>query len=341
MVDFAGWDMPVQYSGILDEHRAVRERAGLFDVSHMGRLEVSGPASTQVVDSLVTQRVRELESGRAAYGFCCNDAGFILDDIIVYRLGAEEWLVICNAGNREPITSLFAETSARLGANFVDRSDATALIALQGPRARALLPEAAALKRFRVETLIVEGIPARIACTGYTGEDGFELMCDAGQVEALWKLLLRRGEGELLPAGLGARDTLRMEASLPLYGHEIDAKTRPFEAGLARFVALDKGDFLGQAALRAAAEAELPRQLVGLVMKERGIARQGYAVIDEAGEVVGEVTSGGPSPTLQQNIAMAYVPLRLSALGSSVKIQIRDKRVAAEVVAMPFYRRSK
>ena len=344
LVPFAGWRMPVQYAGIKKEHEAVRNRAGLFDVSHMGEIVVEGPQAVAEVDRLVTNDVSKLEVGGALYTACCNEAGHILDDLIVYRLEAEKVLVVCNASNRDKIIAHFAKNLS-LGTPWNDVSDAWALLALQGPKALAIMRELGTprevleLPYFHVTRASLGGVALWVARTGYTGEDGFELFCPSEDAVTLWRALLEAGKAHGLEAvGLGARDTLRLEARLALYGNDISEQTHPFEAGLGWVVKLDAGDFIGRDALRAIKAAGLERKLVGFEMTGRGIARHGYPIV-AGGKPVGEVTSGSPGPTVGRNIGLGYVPLGLSQIGTSLGIEIRGKVVDAVVVRTPFYKR--
>ncbi len=343
MVPFAGFSMPVQYEGIKAEHEAVRTRAGLFDVSHMGELLLEGPGAVATADYLVTNDVSRLEDGKALYTLCCNERGAILDDLIVYRRSAERVLIVANAGNRDKIIA-HVDAVAKGRCQFTDASDATALLALQGPKAVDVIAaagakEATSLGSFRIGDFRVAGVDCTVARTGYTGEDGFELFCADADSVALWRGLLAAGAPfGIAPTGLGCRDTLRLEARLPLYGNDIDETTGPFEAGLGWVVKLDAADFIGKAAL-AKQKAEGPaRKLVGIEMTGKGIARHGYPVVVD-GKTVGVVTSGSPSPTLGKNIGLAYVPTELSAVGTALGVQIRDKVIDAVVVKTPFYKR--
>ncbi len=347
LVPFAGYAMPLSYAGTLEEHKAVRAAAGLFDVSHMGELFLEGPRALEVVDGLVTNDVKKLVDGQALYTCCCNEKGTILDDLIIYRVSAETFLVVCNASNRDKIVA-HVRAAAEGRASFRDASDETALLALQGPKALAILakagPDAARLSElgsFRFRDAELVGVRARAARTGYTGEDGVEIFCAWGDAPTLFRGLLELGRDEgLVPVGLGARDTLRLEARLSLYGNDIDETTNPFEAGLGWVTKLDKGDFVGRDALRAIKAAGPTRALVGLEMVGRGIGRHGYPVKDASGVVVGVVTSGGPAPTLGKNIALAYVPLAQKDVGTKLLVDCRGKDVEAVVVKTPFYKRA-
>ena len=354
LVPFAGYAMPVQYAGIKKEHAAVRERAGLFDVSHMGELFLEGPEALAVADRLVTNDVASLEVGQALYTVCCNEGGTILDDLIVYRLGDEKVLIVCNASNRGKIGPHVAE-HAEGHCRFEDASDDTVLLALQGPEAVAIMRAAGAadalvdLGFFRVAQGEVAGVPCTIARTGYTGEDGFELFCANADGPALWNALLEKGAPHgITPVGLGARDTLRLEAKLCLYGNDIDETTNPYEAGLGWVVKLDRGDFVGKAALQKVKAEGVDRKLVGFEMVERGIARHGYPIVAvegtegaDAGAKLGEVTSGSPAPTLGKNIGLGYVPKALAKRGTRLGIEIRGKVAEAKIVKTPFYKRAK
>jgi aminomethyltransferase len=348
IVPFAGWELPIQYAGIVEEHRAVRERAGLFDVSHMGELRLRGPEAERVVDGLVTNDVASLAVGKALYTCCCNAAGTILDDLIVYRIAAGDVLVVCNASNLAKMRSHFAAASEGRCA-FEDQSAQTSLIALQGPRALDVLRAASAsasllgLARFGVAAGTVGQLSVLSARTGYTGEDGFELFVDNEHAPALWAQLMDAGAHFGVQAvGLGARDTLRLEAALRLYGNDIDETTDPWEAGLGWTVKLGGRTFNGSEALAARKQQGSSRQLVGLEMVGRGIARHDYEVVSGAagGQPIGHVTSGSPAPTLGKNIALAYVPRALAAQGSTVFVNVRGKPIEARVVALPFYRRA-
>jgi len=345
LVPFAGWEMPIQYKGISIEHQAVRERVGLFDVSHMGELELRGERALALVDSLITNDLTRAADGQATYTCCCNERGTVLDDLIVYRRASNDVLVVCNASNRDKISAHFA-AAARGVCEFEDISDRTALLALQGPQALAVLKRAdvsldlASLKTFRFANGTVAGVACVIARTGYTGEDGVELFCAWDDAVALWDALLGAGaEAGIEAIGLGARDTLRLDARLSLYGNEIDETTNPLEAGLGWVVKLDKPDFKGKAALLAVKERGLSRVLVGFEMTGRGIARHGYPLCDATGTPFGVCTSGGPSPTLGKSIGLGYVPLASSAVGSELLVDCRGKPIPARIVKTPFYKR--
>jgi aminomethyltransferase len=347
LIEFGGWEMPVQYTGILDEHRAVRTRAGLFDLSHMGELWVSGPgAGAGLAHALVTDPP-SLAVGRAHYSMICAPDGGIIDDLIVYRVAPERFLVVPNASNAPVVHAELRQRLAGHDAALDDATMRTSLVAVQGPLAREILApltdaDLGSLRTYSITPGHAAGEPAWIARTGYTGEDGFELFLDWGDAPVVWRRLLDAGrDAGLVPAGLGARDTLRLEAGMPLYGNELDRETTPDEAGLGRVVKLDKpGGFVGGEALAAARARGPRRQLVGIVLRERGICRHGYPVFAREGaEPVGTVTSGTMSPTLGEAIAMARVPPSMAALGTMLEVGVRAARVPAEVVALPFYRR--
>ncbi|MEZ4224152.1 MAG: glycine cleavage system aminomethyltransferase GcvT [Polyangiaceae bacterium] len=344
LVPFAGYEMPLQYTGVSAEHEAVRTRAGLFDVSHMGELELRGEHAGSVVNYLVTNDLDRLADGQAMYTCCCNDRGTILDDLIVYKRSTTDVLVVCNASNRDKIVAHFA-AAAKDHCDFADVSDEVALLALQGPAALGVLaelgaPQVSELRPFRFAAAEVAGTPVTAARTGYTGEDGAELFIEAGRAAAVWRAILQAGKAAgVVPVGLAARDTLRLEARLSLYGNDIDETTHPLEAGLAWTVKFDKADFVGKQALLQAKEQGLDRKLVGFEMVGRGIARHGYPLTDSAGERVGICTSGSPSPTLGKNIGLGYLPSELTEIGTRFAVDCRGKSVEAVVVKTPFYKR--
>ncbi len=345
LIEFGGWRMPLQYGSILDEHRAVRERVGLFDLSHMGELFVEGPEAGAGLASALVTNPPALTIGRAHYSMIVAPDGGVIDDLIVYRLADERFLVVANAGNAAVVSDALAERLSGFKAILDDNSLATGLLAVQGPRAiSALSPltdvNLAALQYYAIAEGTVAGIPALVARTGYTGEDGFEVYVETGRMVELWDAMLaavRAADG--MPVGLGARDTLRLEAGMPLYGNELDRDTTPYDAGLGRVVKLDKpGDFVGRAALEPIAAAGPTKRLVGLVVEGRGIARHGYPVL--AGDRrTGVVTSGTQSPTLGIPIAMAYVAPGDAEPGTILAVEVRDAPVPTKVVDLPFYRR--
>ena len=348
MVPFAGYEMPVRYTSELDEHRAVRSGVGLFDLSHMGEIGLSGPDALGFARYALVSDPANLEPGQAQYSMLCAADGGVIDDLIVYRTDPG-FLIVCNAANRNAVIAHLAslETEHGFDVELEDESDDTALIAPQGPRAAELLSgltdvDLATVGTYRSTRGAVTGVACLIARTGYTGEDGFELFCDAKDAARVWEAVFAAGERfGLLPCGLASRDTLRLEAGMPLYGNELGRDVNPYEANLGRVVKLEKGDFVGRAAL-AEVEADGPRRrLVGLVMRDEGIARHGYPVVEAADpeDEVGVVTSGSVSPTLGQRIAMALVRRDAAEVGRSVAVMIRDRRCEAEQVKLPFYRR--
>jgi aminomethyltransferase len=342
IVEFAGWEMPVQYGGILAEHEAVRTRVGLFDVSHMGEVVFRGPRALAALNAVFTNDLGKLQDRQAQYGCLCRDSGGIVDDVIVYRRGAEDFLVCVNAGNRTKDFDWLASHAS--GADARNESDAWAQLAIQGPQAATVLQRAtkvnlSAMKPFHFAPGDVAGIPSIVARTGYTGEDGFEVFCPADRGPQLWDALLEAGQPErIVPCGLGARDSLRLEVAYRLYGQDMNDETTPLEAGLGWVVKLDKGDFIGRAALVRQKEQGLSRKLVGFVLTDPGIPRHGYPVLQD-GRKVGEVTSGTKSPSLGTSIGLAYVPPALAAEGSTFAVEIRGRAAAAKVVKTPFYAR--
>ena len=345
MVEFAGWDMPVQYSGVLAEHAAVRERCGLFDVSHMGEVLVEGSGALEAVQRLVTNDLTRCRDGQAQYSAMLNEKGGVIDDIIVYRFSSERLFICVNAGCREKDVAWIKERASGPGAQVSERSDEWAQVAVQGPAAAALVdplcaPAVADLAYYHFREAQVAGIPGCIvARTGYTGEDGFEVFCPASKAERLWSALLEAGKGPgLVPCGLGARDSLRLEVAYRLYGNDMDEEHTPLEAGLGWIVRLDKpGGFIGQPVLAKQRAEGLSRKLVGFKMTGKGIARHGYPVRAPGAEGhVGVVTSGTMSPVLNEAVGLAYVPAALSKEGTALDIEIRGKPVAAQVVKTPF-----
>lgn len=344
MVPFAGFEMPVQYAGVVAEHQNVRSGVGLFDVSHMGEVEFTGPGADEVVSSIVSNDVSGLANGQACYTVMCDDRGGIIDDLVVYKFSPERVLICVNAANRDKD---FAWMKQQAGdrCEVTDRGDEYAQIAVQGPKAAELVkriaePDPSDVGTYRFITGKTAGVDAVIARTGYTGEDGFELYVAAEGAVTVWNALMARGADlGVQPAGLGARDSLRLEMCFPLYGNDIDEQTQPFEAGLGWVVKLDKPvAFTGQDALRRIKAEGNARRLVPLVMKDRGIARQGYPVVVDDREA-GVVTSGTKSPSTGEAIALAYVPASHAKVGSRVAIAVRGREIGAEVVKRPFLKR--
>jgi len=345
MVPFGGWDMPVEYSGLISEHMAVRKAAGLFDVSHMGEFEVEGPGALAFLQRTTANNVAKLVDGQAQYSAFPLANGAPLDDVIVYRRAADRYLLVVNAGNIEKDFRWLQEQGPQ-DIRLENKSDAYALLALQGPRAAEILRalttfDLSGLKYYHFAEAEVDSYPVTVSRTGYTGEDGFEIFVSPQLVEAFWKRLLEAGrEKGLVPVGLGARDTLRLEARLCLHGQDMDETTSLVEAGLGWMVSLDeaKGDFPGRAVLAEQKKNGPPRKLVGFEMTGRGIARHGYPVLIHD-ERVGEVTSGTYAPFLQKNIGLCYVPAARAAVGTELAIDIRERKVPARVVPTPFYKR--
>jgi glycine cleavage system T protein (aminomethyltransferase) len=373
MVPFGGWDMPVQYpTGVLAEHHAVRQRAGLFDIGHMGQIRFEGPHALEFLQWVTTHDVSRLEPGAAQYSLLCDEQGGVLDDVIVYRLAESRYLMVVNAANTDADWAWLEDQLRHPGRNVAPArvtmerlSPRRTLLALQGPRATAILRRLTAdpvgdLPNYHALEGTVGGVPALVARTGYTGERGYEIAFDGAQAPRLWRTILEAGQAEgVIPCGLGARDTLRLEAGMALYSHELTRETNPFEAGLERVVRFEKGEFLGAAPLRAVQASGPRRRLVGVQLIDRGVLRAGYPILAPgeageageaggvapsaadraAGEPVGELTSGGPSPTLGVSIGMGYVPPALAVEGSEVLVDVRGRPLRARVVPLPFYRR--
>jgi aminomethyltransferase len=345
MVDFGGWDMPVQYSSILEEHHAVRKAAGLFDVSHMGEIEVRGPQALQLIDFVSTNAAARLKIGQAHYSALLYDHGGFVDDILVHKVADDHFFLCVNASNQEKdFAHIRAQNTFDADVEFA--SERYAQIAVQGPRALDILQQltAARLSEIKYYWFVdgeVSGVPARIARTGYTGEDGFEIYISPAEAPRLWSELLEAGRPfDIKPCGLGARNTLRLEAKMALYGHELTASLNPFEADLGWVVKMDKGGFIGRAALQKSLDAGLSRKLVGFEMTGRGIGRDGYEVWI-AGKPAGWVTSGGPSPTLNKNIGLCYLPLDAAVPGVEIEVIVRNQPAAAVTASTPFYKRAK
>jgi aminomethyltransferase len=345
IIPFAGFEMPVQYpAGVSAEHRAVREHAGLFDVSHMGEFTVAGERAGEFVDYVVANDISRREPGQATYCVMCNEDGGVVDDLLVYKF-ADRFRLVVNAANIDKDfdwVSRCREEFGGAGVELVNESDGVALLALQGPNSESILApltdlDLAALRYYRFAESRVAGEACLVSRTGYTGEDGFELYCEPDGAPKLWNALLEAGGARLQPVGLGARDTLRLEAGLALYGNDIDDETTPLEAGLGWTVKLDKGDFVGRDVLLAQKEKGLQRKLCGFVLRERGFPRPGYE-IRCGGTAVGTVRSGTVGPTVGQGIGTGYLPMERAEPGTEVEIVIRDKPCAAEVVKMPFYK---
>jgi aminomethyltransferase len=357
MVTFDGWDMPVEYpssGGLVAEHKAVRGSVGLFDVSHMGDIRVrtgrTPGGALAAVQHISMNDASQLAIGQAQYSAMLYPQGTFVDDVIVHRLGQDDYLLVINAGTRQKDIDWVRQNTKDFDCLVEELSDAYTQLAIQGPRAIDVVQKLtdanlSSIKNYWFTHGAVCGLKnVLIARTGYTGEDGFEIYVPSDQAtsEQVWAKVMEAGrEFGILPCGLGARNTLRLEAKMALYGHEISDKINVWEAGLDRYCKMEKGDFIGRAALERAKSVGLTRTLVGLEMVERGIARDGYCCCNEAGETIGVVTSGSPSPTLCKNIALAYVPPAMSAIGTPIYVEIRSQRAKAQVVPTPFYKRAR
>ncbi len=347
--DFGGWEMPVRYSSDLAEHHAVRQAAGLFDISHMGEIFIEGKEAASFLDFALVGSASEIEIGRAKYSLICNQSGGIIDDLIVYRLGQNAFLVVANASNREVVVSAMEERAKGLEVEVRDESELWALLAIQGPQSVSILSEITAspledLKYYAISEAEIAGVPCLLARTGYTGEDGFEIYIPVESAGAVMDYILAAGKDKgLLPTGLACRDTLRLEAGMPLYGHEMNLEINPFEAGFGKVVRLDKaGDFVGKAALTQLAELAPKKVLVGLEGSGKRAARADYEVFVEGStESIGVITSGALSPTLGFPIAMAYVSADFAELDTPISVDIRGAQTAFRVVKLPFYKRAK
>ncbi len=353
MVEFAGWDMPLSYSGVLDEHRAVRAAAGLFDISHMGRIAVEGDAAEALLQRIVTRNLAKMPDGSARYALVCRESGGVLDDVVVYRRKAGQFFVVVNASNREKIVRWFQQQAATVDGDAVqvwDLSDAVAMIAVQGPLAFGVLQPMTTLaghatltgmKRWRLTPATVAGVELLLATSGYTGEPGAELFVPAEQAAALWDAILMAGKPHgVKPIGLGARDTLRLEMGYSLYGHEIDESITPLEAGLDWAVDLEAKSFIGRDALQAQRAAGLTRRLAAFALPDRAVPRQGYRLMQD-GQPVGVVTSGNMSPMLQRGIGLGFLPPAMGTVGRSIGVEIRDAVHPAAITPLPFYTPSK
>jgi len=349
MVPFGGWDMPVQYAdGIIAEVKAVRSTAGMFDVSHMGRLEFEGPGAGSFLSAITSANIPALKINRGKYNFICNLDGGIIDDAMVYRTGDEKYLLVINAGNADvDMEWISPHLAGRTDFTMEVVTESTAMIAVQGPSAVEIVDsltngEASSIRRFRIGEAIIDGAPATLARTGYTGEDGFEIVVSASEGAGLWKKLRDAGVKE---CGLGSRDVLRLESGLPLHGNDLSTETNPFEAGFGRFAYYESPECLAGEALRKLSETDQSRLLVGIKMVGRGIPRSGLNILEsgsdsvEGSTVIGTVTSGTHSPTVDAGIGMGYVEQKYSAKGTRITIDVRGRMVEAEVVDMPFYKR--
>ena len=345
MVDFGGWDMPVEYSGVIDEHRAVRERVGLFDVSHMGEIEVRGPQALDLVQHVTVNDASKLKLGQAQYSALLYETGGFVDDILVHKVADEHYFLCVNASNQDKDYEHITANN-RFEAAVENAGPRFAQLAVQGPLATGVAQKftdinLTPVKRYHFVDGHFSGVPARIARTGYTGEDGWEIYVAPEHAVRLWNEILAAGaDFGILACGLGARNTLRMESAMPLYGHEIDATITPWEAGLDWIVKLEKGDFLGREALVKQKQKGITRKLIGFEVKGRGIARDGYEILT-GGAGTGWVTSGGPAPALNKNLGMCYLPLQLAEPGNAIEISVRGRGVEAVTIPMPFYKRAR
>lgn len=343
IVPFAGWEMPVQYAGIIAEHKAVRSASGIFDVSHMGRLWLLGQDALAFAQHVLTADISRIAMGRAKYSLMCNSEGGIIDDAITYRLTEERLLLVCNAGSKPRVAAHLKERQSKFkNLSIVDFTNESVMIACQGPNAIGIVeqitPGVSMLKQYACIGTTIDGDESLVARTGYTGEDGAEIICPASKGPMLWETLLSAGAA---PCGLGARDTLRLEAGMCLYGNDIDLTTNPLEAGLGQYVAFEKPDFVGKQALAKINSEGIKRKLIGFKMLEKGsVSRYGFNIIYQR-QPIGTLTSGSYTPTLDMNIGMGYVPVALSQPGTRLEVDIRGKSAAIEVVQLPFYRRPK
>lgn len=346
MIDFVGWEMPVQYTGSVQEHMAVREAAGLFDVSHMGEIEVTGRGALDLVQKLTTNDVSKLADNQAQYSALTAENGGIIDDLIVYRINSEYFMMVVNASNTEKAYAWIKQHAGSGDAEVHDVSAAYALMALQGPRAERILQDLTDhmldhIPYYWSQRVMVDGVDCRVSRTGYTGEDGFEIFCNPADALRLWNRLLVTGHDRgLIPCGLAARNTTRLEAGYRLWGNDMDETTTPLEAGLGWIVKLAKGDFVGRAAIEQQKREGLKRKLVGFVVMDRAPARDGYPAI-LGGEKIGHVTSGSPAPYLKKNIGFAYLPIEHTATGTDFFVGVRGREIPTRVVETPFYKRER
>ena len=344
MVDFGGWDMPVQYTGILDEHKAVREKCGLFDVSHMGEIWITGNDATSYINNLVSSDISPMVKGQIKYGVLMMPTGKAVDDLLVYKYTDTKYLLVVNASNTDKDFAWMKDQKGSYDVVIDNQSSSYGEIAIQGPLSVEILQtltstKLADIKYYYFEDGQVDGVDAIISRTGYTGEDGFEVYVAADKASQVWNAILKAGGDRILPCGLGCRDTLRFEAKMPLYGHELSDKISPLETGLGRFVELDtKGDFIGKEALAKEKAEGRKRKIVGIEMVGRGVARD-HMIVKKDGVVIGEITSGSYSPTLGKNLGLAIVPVELK-VDDTVSVEIRGKDIEAKIVKTPFYKRA-
>jgi aminomethyltransferase len=341
LTDFAGWQMPLRYGSETTEHCTVRRDVGLFDLSHMGEIYVTGTDAIKFLNHALVSDIAKVKIGKAKYTMICDESGGAIDDLVVYRLGESDFMVVANASNATVVAAELINRAADFEVSIIDRSKDTALIAIQGPEAKTHLAKfvsteiIAQLKNYSCVEVELNQIPVLLARTGYTGEDGFEIFVSVDYADQIWELFIDSG---ITPIGLAARDTLRLEAGMPLYGHELNLEITPIHAGLARIVALDKPNFIGKAAL-VELSSKIDRVLVGIELETRRIARAGFNLLDAAGNTVGQVTSGAFSPTLGKSIAMAYLDAQVAANPTNISVDIRGNLEPVTVVSLPFYRR--
>ena len=341
LTDFAGWQMPLKYGSETTEHCTVRRDVGLFDLSHMGEIYVTGEQAVEFLNFALVSDIAKVRVGKAKYTMICDPSGGAIDDLVVYRLSDNEFMVVANASNANTVAAELIHRAHGFSVSVVDRSLDTGLVAIQGPTAKEKLAKFVSielldnLKNYSCVEAEINSIPVLLARTGYTGEDGFEIFASVDQIAKIWELFISE---RIAPIGLAARDTLRLEAGMPLYGHELNLEITPIHAGLSRIVAFDKSDFIGKSAL-AQLSSQIDRNLVGIELETRRIARAGLNLLDDAGQVVGQVTSGAFSPTLGKSIAMAYLNSNIDLATTKISVDIRGNIEPATVVALPFYRR--
>ncbi len=341
MTDFGGWEMPVEYEGIITEHNNVREKCGLFDITHMGEIMISGEKAAEYCDYLLTNNVEDMKSGKVVYSPMCYEDGGVVDDLMIYRLDDKKFMLVVNAANTEKDHEWVLENAPAEKVNINNATEDFGLLALQGPEAENVLQseteyDLSKLKPFQCDEAEIAGVEMIFSRTGYTGEDGFELYLPIESTEKVWKSLMKSGEKyDIMPIGLGARDTLRLEKTLCLYGHELSPDIHPLMANLGWTVDFDKDDFLGKDALKKYEEEGYPRELAGFIMQERGIARKGYT-LEKDGDEVGEVTSGSFSPTLDENIGLGYIDREYVESGTEIDVIVRGRSIKAEIVDTPF-----
>jgi len=347
LIDFGGWELPVQYSGIIEEHNAVRQRAGLFDVSHMGEINITGPDSFKFVQYLVTNDISKMETNQVLYSPMCYENGGVVDDLLIYKKSDNHYFLVVNTSNTDKDFAWLSEIAKDFDVTTTNVSNKVAQLAIQGPLAQDILQKLTEkdlgdIKFFFADhECIIATKTCLVSRTGYTGEDGFEIYCAPEDAEHIWESIMEAGAPEgILPAGLGARDTLRFEACLPLYGHELNADVTPLESSLGFFVKVDKDKFIGKDILVNQKAEGLKRKVVGIEMLDRGIARQGYEVADQNGNIIGHVTSGSSSPTLNKNIALALISTDFTKAGNEVFVVIRGKNCRAVTVKTPFYKKA-